>query len=160
MKPENFFLSPKHTFHKQYEALRSFFTGELSAKQAGDQFGYTKHSMYSLIRDFKKNLTHDDPANLFFASRKTGRKEKEDGKEIKATILALRKKYLSVSDIKAVLDVQGYKVSERHVYNVLKKDGFDRLPRRKMVIRERSSYDMTMKAPQSFRLVATRSCII
>jgi len=50
----------------------------------------------------------------------------------------IRKKYLSVPDIKAVLDVQGYSVSQRYVYNVIKKDGFDRLPRRSLSIRERA----------------------
>ena len=67
-------------------------------------------------------------------------------------IINLRKKYLSVPDIKAVLDVQGYRVSERYVYNVIQKDGFDRLPRRRLSIRERASSALKLEAPKSFML--------
>jgi len=152
MNTNTFFTSPNDVVHKQYEALRAFFTGECSANEAAEKFGYTINSFYSLTRDFRKKLSGDDPARYFFVSRKIGRKPIDRTGVINSLITALRKKYLSVPDIKAVLDVQGYQVSERYVYNVIKKEGFDRLPRRKLSVRERISSSITIKAPGSVML--------
>ena len=152
MNPADFFATPQNIVHKQYEALRAFFTGECSAQHAAKRFGYTINSFYSLIRDFRKTLSEDDPAHFFFTSRKAGRKPLKHAGVINQLIINLRKKYFSVPDIKAVLDVQGYRVSQRYVYNVIQKDGFDRLPRRSLSIRERASSTLKLEAPKSFML--------
>lgn len=152
MNPKDFFAAPQNIVHKQYEALRTFFTGECSAQEAAKRFGYTINSFYSLIRDFKKLLSEDDPAHFFFISRRAGRKPLKRAAMIDQLIINFRKKYLSVSDIKAVLYVQGHRVSERYVYNVIQKDGFERLPRRSLSIRERASSALKLEAPKSFML--------
>ena len=152
MGPKTFFTSPQNTIQKQYEALRTFYTGECSAKGAAERFDYTISSFYSLARDFKKNLSHQNPAQFFFISRKAGRKVKDVTGEINRLIIALRKKYLSVPDIKAILDVQGYKISQKYVYNVVNKDGFARLPRRNLSTRE--------KAPSTYKLDAPKSVML
>ena len=108
MDPKTYFSSPQNTVQKQYEALRAFFYGECSAKEAAKRFDYTLSSFYSLARDFKKNLSQQPHAQSFFISRKQGRKPRDVSGEINRLIIALRKKYLSVPDIKAILDVQGY----------------------------------------------------
>jgi len=149
MNPKEFFDSPKNIIHKQYEALRVFFTGECSAQEAADRFGYTVSSFYSLTRDFKKKIEQDDPAKLFFISRKAGRKPQDSTGEINQIIIGLRKKYLSVLEIKAVLDIHGYQVSERYVYNIIRQDGFERLPRRNLSTRERVTSTIKYKAPRS-----------
>ncbi len=151
MKPKNFFLSPEYSIQKQYEALRAFFTGECSAKEAAQRYGYTLSSFYSLTRDFKNNL-QSKGAQLFFVTRNAGRKPLDITGETKSLIVALRKKYLSVPDIKSVLDVQGYRVSEKYVYNIIKQDGFDRLPRRKLSTREQSISKVKLEAPKSIML--------
>lgn len=152
MDPKTFFTSPQNTIQKQYEALRTFYTGECSAKGAAERFDYTISSFYSLARDFKKNLSQQNPAQFFFISRKAGRKVKDVTGEINRLIIALRKKYLSVPDIKAILDVQGYKISQKYVYNVVNKDGFARLPRRNLSTRE--------KAPSTYKLDAPKSVML
>ncbi len=76
---------------------------------------------------------------------------KQFGK-INQLIVDLRKKYLSVPDIKAVLDVQGYSVSQRYVYNAIKNDGFDRLPRRSLSNRKQAGSAIKIEAPKSFML--------
>jgi hypothetical protein len=152
MNPADFFATPQNIVHKQYEALRAFFTGKCSAQDAAKRFGYTINSFYSLIRDFRKTLSEDDPAHFFFTSRKAGRKPMKHAGVINQLIINLRKKYFSVPDIKAVLDVQGYRVSQRYVYNVIQKDGFDRLPRRSLSIRQRASSTLKLEAPKSFML--------
>jgi hypothetical protein len=152
MDPKTFFTSPQNVVQKQYEALRAFFTGQGSANEVAKQFDYTLSSLYSLLRDFKKNLSHENPEQLFFVERKAGRKQKDTTGEINQIIIALRKKYLSVPDIKAVLDAKGHPVSEKYVYNVIKEDGFARLPRRSLSARQTASSTFKLEAPKSVML--------
>lgn len=152
MEPEIFFSFPQNAIQKQYEALRAFYIEKCPGKIVAERFGYTISSFYSLTRDFKKSLTYENPEQHFFIARTAGRKEKKEVNEIDQLIIDLRKKYLSVPDIKAVLDVQGEVVSEGHIYHVLKKEGFARLPRRNSTIREKASSALIIKAPKSVML--------
>lgn len=152
MEPNAFFANPQNAVQKQYEALRAFYVEKCSGEEVAKRFGYTLTSFYSLTRDFKKNLSHDKPAQYFFASKLTGRKPKDETGKINQFIVDLRKKYLSVPDIKAILDVQGHSVSERYVYNVIHKEGFARLPRRNNSIREKSGAALKIQAPKSVML--------
>jgi transposase len=149
MDPKTFFSSPHNTVQKQYEALRAFYTGECSAQEAAKRFDYTISSFYSLARDFRKNLSQKSPAQFFFISRKAGRKPQDATGEMNRVIIDLRKKYLSVPDIKAILDVQGYQVCEKYVYNVIQQDGFARLPRRSLLTREKAPSTFTLAAPKT-----------
>ncbi len=155
MNPKKFFFTPQNTVHKQYEALRSFFLEGKSAEDVAAQFGYKTSSFYSLSRDFRKRLNEEDPADNFFQSRLAGRQPKDKSGEIDELILKLRKRYLSVSDIKAVLDVQEYKVSEAYIYQVIKKDGFSRLPRRSKLIKQ-SDGIIKIEAPKSVMIDFSR----
>jgi len=51
-----------------------------------------------------------------------------------------------------VLDAQGHQVSEKYVYNIIKEDGFARLPRRSLYTRERASSTFKLEAPKSVML--------
>ncbi len=152
MDIKKFFTEPQNTAQKQYEALRAFYTQECSGEEAASKYGYTLSSFYSLVRDFKKNLAKGNAASQFFASRVSGRKPKDTSGEINKLIIALRKKYLSVPDIKTVLDVQGYQVSEKYIYNIIKNDGFDRLPRRTISARGKAISSFKLEAPKSVML--------
>lgn len=152
MKPRTFFLSPQPVTQRRYETLRAFYVEGLPAAEAARRFGYTTSTFYSLTRDFITLLQQDDPHAAFFTVRRFGRKPKDATGEINALIVALRKKYLSVPDIKAVLDVQGYGVSEKYVYNVIEREGFARLPRRDAVTRKRASSAVKIEAPRSENL--------
>lgn len=55
MNPKSFFLSPVNIAQKQYEALRSFYTGECSASEAAKKHGYSLQSFYSLNREVRRN---------------------------------------------------------------------------------------------------------
>lgn len=152
MEPSAFFANPQNAVQKQYEALRAFYVEKCSGEEVAKRFGYTLTSFYSLTRDFKKNLSHDKASQYFFASKLTGRKPKDETGKINQFIVDLRKKYLSVPDIKAILDVQGHSVSERYVYNVIHQEGFARLPRRNNSIREKSGAALKIQAPKSVML--------
>ncbi len=126
----DFFQAPKSIMHKQYEALRAFYVDKKSAITIAKEFGYSVASVYSLTRDFKKRMHNEDMTSYFFNKALLGRKVSSNHDELSELIILLRKKNLSVPDIKAILDAKNKIISERHIYNVLHKEGFARLPRR------------------------------
>jgi hypothetical protein len=66
----------------------------------------------------------------FFIEKNKGRKTSNTVNEAKDMIVEMRKKYYSVEDIKVALDSKGMVLSERGVHEVLRREGFGRLPRR------------------------------
>ena len=151
MNEKHYFLNPSNTTHKQYEALRAFFIDELSAKEAAVKFGYTYRAFTSLVSDFRKNIKNKTKKELFFQVKKPGRKEMEQKQSIIQMVVELRKKYLSVPDIKVVLDGKGVKVSEKEIYLIVKKEGFSRLPRRRKKDKHRID-SVTIKPKQSIQI--------
>jgi DNA-binding transcriptional MerR regulator len=92
----------------------------------------------------KQNI--DDP---FFIKKSAGRKIKAETNKAKEIIIALRKKYFSVQDIKTVLDAQQIKVSEKQIHNILKQEGFARLPRRSKSAKKQVMTSIQLPATQS-----------
>ncbi|GAF84007.1 unnamed protein product, partial [marine sediment metagenome] len=136
---KEYFSNPANTKHKQYESLRAFFLENLPAPIIAEKYGYTVNTLYSMIRDFKLLTAKvgeiaDDP---FFKSKKLGRREMDKEGAIKQTIIRLRKQYISVPDIKVMLDAQNHTVSERYISTLLNIEGFGRLPRRDKESREK-----------------------
>jgi transposase len=128
--PTEYFANPINTSHRQYLALRAYFYENMSATEVSEKFSYTINTVYSLIRDFKETLETNTDEDPFFKSYKIGRKEIDSDGSITKLIIDLRKKYISVPEIKSTLDGQSINVSERYITKVLKKDGFARIPRR------------------------------
>src|SRR5262245_1486763 len=159
MDPKDFFISPANALHKQYEALRAFFIEDKTTKQVANQFGYTESSVYSLVRDFKQELKSGNPEKRFFLEVKRGRKKIGAEDEIVCLIILLRKKFLSVPDIKSILDAQNYSVSEKFIYDVLKKEGFARLPRRDKKTHLETLSDAPLTAPKTFLLSNDRETV-
>jgi len=155
MDPITYFTAPQHPLHQQYQALRAFFVDGLTAQDIARTFGYTTSTVYSLVRDFKKRLRDQPMTDPFFVTRTAGRKPLDDTGSLNHRILALRKQYLSVPDIKAVLDSQGTSVSERYVYDVISADGFARLPRRTQTIKSRLTPVAAAAAPSATKLAFT-----
>ena len=48
-----YFTAPAHPNQRRYEALRAYFTEDLTVEQAGARAGYTRASMASLLREFR-----------------------------------------------------------------------------------------------------------
>src|SRR5258708_16136252 len=61
------FTSPGQVNHKRYEALRAFFTEDLTCEQAGARFGYTRWAMIDLVRQHRAGTLE-----LFAAPKKPG----------------------------------------------------------------------------------------
>lgn len=150
MEPVTFFTHPKSSTHRQYEALRAYYVENKTAQKVAIQFGYTVQSFYSFTREFKIRLKSIRPEQSFFIQPHRGRKRKNEADSIEQEMIALRKQYLAITDIKAALDAHQIPVSEKYIYNVLKKEGFARLPRRNQAQRIEASGGLsTLSAPKS-----------
>ncbi len=138
MQDENYFFEFGTTAQKQYEALRSHFVEKLTAKESAEKYGYTLAAFNSLVASFRKKLAQSpEYSDPFFQIKKKGRAFKKETDQLIEVITELRKKNYSVGDIKTTLDAKGkeFKVSERYISNVLKKQGFARLLRRSKQIK-------------------------
>lgn len=150
MDPKSFFQKPQNTAQRHYEALRSFFVEGVKANEVAESFGYTKAAIYSLTRDFRIFLKNSDtPVSRFFVELHPGPKLMENKGDIDDFIVILRKKYLSVSDIKSILDSQNQTVSETYIYKVIKREGFGRLPRRGKIAKNETTSSISVSAPKS-----------
>jgi hypothetical protein len=132
MTPEIYFATPHTTAQKQYEALRRYFVDGLPAKKVAQEFGYTYRGFTTIVSEFRKQLKTLDDQDPFFYEKPKGRKPSEQIDNMKETIISMRKKHFSIGDIKVVLDSKGEAISEKAIYNILKEEGFSRLPRRSL----------------------------
>jgi transposase len=143
----DFFNSPSYALQKQYEALRAYFYEGLPAGKVAQRFGYSENSLYCFASDFKKLLTGQHPEKRFFAPLSIGRPATKQEHKFDQLIIALRKKYLSVQDIKAILDTQERGISETYIYKLLKREGFARLPRRSKIAKIETISQAKIQAP-------------
>jgi len=152
MEPESFFLSPVLVTHKQYEALRMYFVESKPAHEVADRFGYTYRAFTSLVAFFKDKLRADERGSFFFVEYRPGRKVSSETNEVKSLIIEMRKKYYSVTDIKAALDGLGHSISEKNIFNIVSAEGFSRLPRRSKLARQQLE-NVQIAADKSYPLM-------
>lgn len=55
-----FFLQPRSTFHRRYEALRAVFIEGRSAAEVAGQFGYKPAALNVLISRFQQDVREQD----------------------------------------------------------------------------------------------------
>lgn len=157
MTEAEFFSAPTQQRHRQYEALRAFYTGKHSAAEVAKMFNYKRSTVYSLIRDFKKRFDNNEYiSDYFFCREQRGRKLTTPVDSLKDKIILLRKKYLSVPDIKVILDTQNSSISERHIHRILQDNGFAKLPRRCKIDRQTEYGKQVITAPKS-QLIVNKS---
>lgn len=117
------FLTPRNVNHRQYEALRAYFVDQVPAAEAAERFGYTLGSFHQLAHEFRR-----DTQRTFFAeSPRPGVKASDT---VRQTILRLRKQNLSIYDISRALKLDDIERTPVAVAQVLKQEGFAKLPRR------------------------------
>jgi len=119
------FLEPSNSTHRQYEALRAFFVEGLPAAQAAARFGYTPGSFRVLVHRFRQ-----DPQRLFFQPPAKGPHTAPKKEAVRDRVIALRKQNLSIYDISRALHQEGQSLSPVAVSQLLRAEGFARLPRR------------------------------
>jgi transposase-like protein len=148
------FLTPANATHRQYEALRAYFVDQVPQAEVARRFGYTTGSLRVLVHQFRQ-----DPERPFFRLPQVERRS-EPSDPVREKIIKLRKQNLSVYDISDALKKDGIPRSPVAVANVLKKEGFAKLPRRRDEERPaatrptagaQANVKMLDLAPRSFR---------
>jgi transposase len=119
------FTEPANATHRQYEALRAYLVEGLSGVEAARRFGYTPGSFRVLVHQFRR-----DPNRIFFTPPAKGPQAAPKADPVHDRIIALRKQNLSIYDISRALHDEGHPLSPVAVSQVLKAEGFARLPRR------------------------------
>jgi hypothetical protein len=119
------FLEPTNATHRQYEALRAFFVDGLPGAEVARRFGYTPGSFRVLVHQFRQNPRRD-----FFLTPAKGPHSAPKSDPLRDRIVAMRKQNLSIYDISRNLAHQGHPLSPVAVAQILKDQGFARLPRR------------------------------
>ena len=128
-RPEGpFFLAPEKTTHRQYEALRAYFVEGLSSKEAARRFGYTPGSFRGLCHRFRKV---ENKADHFFRDVPRGPQSAPVRDRLRDKVVAMRKRNLSVYDMKRELREAGEEVSINTLAVILREEGFAPLPRRR-----------------------------
>src|SRR3990172_1358436 len=117
------FLSPKNCTHRQYEALRAYFVERLSGPEVAQRFDYTHGSFNKLVHTFRKQ-----PSRQFFVEPTPPGAKLVD--TVRQRILQLRKQNQSVYDISEALKKDGHSRTPAAVAQILRNEGFARLPRR------------------------------
>lgn len=151
MTAKDYFEHPQTIAQKQYEALRRYFVDGYPAKQVASEFGYTYRGFTTIVSEFRKKLKSSDSQDPFFYENPKGRKPTEQIRSIRQTIINLRKKNYSIDDIKVILDSTGESISEKAIYNILIEEGFSRLPRRSLALKQ------TLEKP---KIAAAKSSLI
>ncbi len=121
-----FFLEPAHTRQRQYEALRAYFAEGLPSAEAARRFGYQPGSFRILCWRFRHEMERD-----FFRDIPHGSKSQPRKDAVRERVVSLRKRNLSVYDIRDELERSGKdRLSVTAIQEVLREEGFARLPRR------------------------------
>jgi len=141
---KNLFESPQTPAQRRYEAIRAVEIDNLSVADAAKKFGYTASALYSFIRDVKTKKL-----NLFPISIKTP--ERRTPIEVSKQIIKHRKKNLSATDIKELMDDEGYKMSVRTIERIIEDAGLPRLKRRTQA--ERGLTKKQQSIPQKAKIL-------
>lgn len=119
-----FFLEPASPAQRQYEALRTYFVEEASTEEVSRRFGYTPGSFRVLCHHFRREKPD------FFRELKRGPRSQPKKGAVRELIISMRKQNLSIYDIERSLKSKGSPLSCTAIWEILREEGFSRLPRR------------------------------
>src|SRR4051794_33231292 len=119
------FLEPTNATQRQYEALRAYVVEGQPGPEVAERFGYTYGSFRVLVCQFRK-----DPNRCFFLAPDKGPHVAPKKQALRQSVITLRKQNLSIYDISRTLAAQDQPISPVAVGQLLKEEGFARLPRR------------------------------
>jgi len=150
MSPEEYFKNISGV-QKKYESMKAFFKEKMTAEKIALKYGYSVSTVYTLTKTFRKQLKEYPDKDPFFIMPKKGRPFKKNKNQLDDLIVSLRKKNLSVPDIKSMIDTHPRfdEISESYIDYLLKEEGFSRLPRRNNFSRERKELPEKLKAQKS-----------
>ena len=119
-------MEPAHPRQRQYEALRAYFAEGAPSATAALRFGYQPGAFRVLCWRFRHQMDRD-----FFREAPHGPRSQPRKDAVRARVVALRKRNFSVYDIRDELERAGpTRLSVTAIQEVLRAEGFARLPRR------------------------------
>jgi hypothetical protein len=125
-KLRRFFSQPSSPRQRQYEALRAYFLEELPSAEVAKSFGYSAGAFRVLCHSFRHGELPE-----FFTVGRPGPTTQPLKSAAHDEIVALRKRNYSIYEISQALKEKGTPLSATAVGEVLKAEGFARLPRRR-----------------------------
>ena len=105
--------------------MRAYFVDKLPSKEVAKRFGYTDGSFRVLAHQFRQN-----PQREFFLPPAKGPQEAPKKDKVREMVISMRKQNLSIYDIGRILKTKGHEISPVSISNILKEEGFSKLPRR------------------------------
>jgi len=120
-----YFLDPQIPAQRQYEAVRAYLSEGMSAQEAAQRFGYSVATLYSLCREFRAGRLS------WFEPCKPGPKTAPKRDAAHRRAVELRKQNYSVYDIQRILRTEDMSVSHVLIHQILREEGFVKLPRRR-----------------------------
>jgi len=124
---QHFFLSPEFPLQRQYEALRAYLVDEESSSDVARRFGYSAGAFRVLCHQFRHN---PDKRASFFRQPQRGPQTAPARDRVRGLAVAMRKRNLSVYDMRRELAAAGHSISINSLIILLREEGFSRLPRR------------------------------
>jgi transposase len=121
-----FFSEPSSPRQRQYEALRAYFLEEQASVEVAKRFGYSAGTFRVLCHSFRHGELRE-----FFTVARPGPTTQPKKSAALEEIVALRKRNYSIYEISRALKEKGMPLSATAVGEVLKAEGFARLPRRR-----------------------------
>jgi hypothetical protein len=119
-------LEPGHPRQRQYEALRAYFAEGAPSATVALRFGYQPGAFRILCWRFRHQMDRE-----FFRDIPHGPTSQPRKDAVRARVVALRKRNFSVYDIRDELERAGpARLSVTAIQEVLRAEGFTRLPRR------------------------------
>ncbi|MCP4098394.1 MAG: transposase [Planctomycetaceae bacterium] len=140
-KLQAYFLEPKTPRQNQYEALRAYALGGLSAKEAGERFGLAETTIYALAHQIKTGKLE------FFPKPAKGPKDRRVSRYVRDMILEFRNRELSTTDIVDRLMREDIKLGESTVERILKDAGLGKLRRRTNLRRRVTKKNALLSTP-------------
>lgn len=122
--PVDYFMHPKETAQKRYEALRAYYLESLTQSEAAKRAGYSITTFQSLVSNFQNGKIK------FFIKPHSGPKRRRISDYEHNKVISLRKSNHSIYEIKEILLSEGYETSLQTINRVLDDDGFIKLQRR------------------------------
>src|SRR5215211_1390216 len=119
-----FFADPQDTTQRRYEALRAYFLEGCTAAEAATRFGYAEASVQAMVRDFRRGDRD------FFTRRRPGPSTAPAKQAARDQVLRLRAAGHSVTEITAALASGPTPLNRTGVWELLREEGYERLPTR------------------------------
>lgn len=120
------FTAPSQANQRRYEALRAYFVEGASAAEIAEQLGYTRASVETLVRDFRKGRL-GELGGLFCASR-PGPKSRPKKDAARELATRLRRERHGLDEIVAELARAGTPLSRTATWEILGEAGLARMP--------------------------------